>query len=116
MMKGTAERGIAQPGEAPRYGNRGTGFSFELVNAEDCDALQSAECSGRFLEVDVATLATMTKPTLLIAATGSLGPFREMTDQMALALPDSRKVLVPGDHMVDPTESSVLSFVQDVLG
>ncbi len=51
------------------------------------------------------------KPTLLVAASDSPEAFRQVTELMAAAIPNSRTSLVGGGHIVNPAEPSVLSFV-----
>src|SRR3990170_5382110 len=75
-----------------------------------------AELSGGVLDADLSALGTIDQPTLLVAASDSPEPFRRVTDQMAAAIPNSRKVLVGGGHLVNPADPSVLSFVREVLG
>lgn len=64
---------------------------------------------------DAAAFATVDKPVLLVAASESPPPQREMTEAMAAALPDARTVLVAGGHLVDPAAPEVLAFVEEVL-
>jgi esterase len=65
---------------------------------------------------DAAAFATIHKPTLLVAASESPHPLREMTEAMADALPDARTVLVAGGHLIDPAAPEVLAFIEEVLG
>jgi pimeloyl-ACP methyl ester carboxylesterase len=74
-----------------------------------------AEFRGGGLQVDAAALATIDKPTLLVAATDSPEAFRQATDAMAAAIPNARMVLVGGSHLVDPAGPAVLGFIQEVL-
>jgi esterase len=60
---------------------------------------------------DASALATIDKPTLLVAADESPGPQREMTEALAGVLPDARLVRVPGGHLIDPAGPEVLAFV-----
>jgi esterase len=64
---------------------------------------------------DAAAIATIDKPVLLVAASVSPPPQREMTEAMATALPDARTVLVAGGHLIDPAAPEVLGFVEEVL-
>jgi pimeloyl-ACP methyl ester carboxylesterase len=64
---------------------------------------------------DAAALAMIDKPVLLVAASESPPPQREMTAAMAQALPDARTALVAGGHLVDPAAPEVLDFVEAVL-
>jgi esterase len=75
-----------------------------------------AEVNGRFLQVDQATLATVDKPTLLVAAAHSPEAFRQVTDAMAAALPNSRTFIVEGGHLINPADPAVLSFLQELPG
>jgi len=74
-----------------------------------------AEFAGGELEVDTATLARIDEPTLLVAASDSPEPFRQITDAMASAMPHAQTALVGGGHMVNPAEPAVLSFIREVL-
>jgi len=37
------------------------------------------------------------------------------TERMAAAVPNARRAVVPGGHLVDPTEPAVLEFVSEAL-
>lgn len=65
---------------------------------------------------DAAAFATISKPTLLVAASDSPPEQREMTEAMAGVLPDARTALVAGGHLIDPAAPEVLTFVEEVLG
>jgi esterase len=75
-----------------------------------------AEFSGGGLQVDLAALARIQQPTLLVAAADSPEAFRQVTDAMAATIPNARTVLVGGGHLINPAEPAVLSFIQQVLG
>lgn len=64
---------------------------------------------------DAAAIATIDKPTLLVAASDSPPEQREMTEAMAGALPNARMALVAGGHLIDPAAPEVLAFVEEVL-
>jgi esterase len=64
---------------------------------------------------DAAAFAAIDKPVLLVAASESPPPQREMTEAMAGALPDARTALVAGGHLIDPAAPAVLAFVEEVL-
>jgi esterase len=64
---------------------------------------------------DAAALATIDKPTLLVAASESPPEQREMTEAMAGALPDARTALVGGGHLIDPAAPEVIAFIEEVL-
>jgi esterase len=64
---------------------------------------------------DAAAFATIDKPVLLVAASESPPPQREMTEAMAAALPDARTALVAGGHLIDPAAPEVLAFVEEAL-
>jgi len=64
---------------------------------------------------DASAFATIDKPTLLVAASESPPPQREMTKAMADALPNARLALVAGGHLIDPAAAEVLGFVEEVL-
>jgi pimeloyl-ACP methyl ester carboxylesterase len=74
-----------------------------------------AEFEGGPLELDLARLATIESPALLVAASGSPEPFRDVTDRMARAMPNARVATVGGGHFVDPASPEVLSFVREIL-
>jgi pimeloyl-ACP methyl ester carboxylesterase len=64
---------------------------------------------------DAAAFASIDKPVLLVAASESPPPQREMTEAMAAALPDARTAMVAGGHLIDPAAPEVLAFVEEVL-
>ena len=74
-----------------------------------------AEFEGGPLELDLERLATIETPSLLVAASGSPDAFRDVTDRMANAMPNARKVVVGGGHFVDPAAPAVLEFVREIL-
>jgi pimeloyl-ACP methyl ester carboxylesterase len=74
-----------------------------------------ADLEGEWLKTDAATLAAITQPVLLVAATGSRPALRKPNDVMAAALPDARTAIVDGDHLIDPAAPPVLAFVTEVL-
>jgi pimeloyl-ACP methyl ester carboxylesterase len=57
-------------------------------------------------------VASIDKPTLLVAAANSPEAFRQVTDVMAASIPNSRKLLVEGGHLISPADPAVLSFLQ----
>jgi esterase len=59
--------------------------------------------------------AAIEVPVLLVAASDSPPPQREMTEAMAEVLPNSRTALVAGGHLIDPATPEVLAFVEEVL-
>lgn len=65
---------------------------------------------------DARAFATIAKPVLLLAASDSPAPQREMTEVMAAALPNARLERVEGGHLINPASPEVLRFVEDVLG
>jgi esterase len=76
-----------------------------------------AELQGEWwLNADVAALATIRQPTLLVAAAESPPEFRQPVEALAAALPNARKVLVGGGHLIDPAAPEVLAFIKEVLG
>jgi pimeloyl-ACP methyl ester carboxylesterase len=75
-----------------------------------------AEVTGGFLRVDQAELSTIDKPTLLVAAAHSPEAFRQVTDAMAAAMPNSRTHLIKGGHLINPADPAVLRFLQDLPG
>jgi esterase len=75
-----------------------------------------AELRGGFPEVDVEQLATIDRPTLLVAATESLQPgYGEVTGRMAEAMPSASVAWVEGGHLIDPAHPVVLDFLDDVM-
>lgn len=64
---------------------------------------------------DAAAFATIDKPVLLVAASGSPPEQRDMTEKMAEALPDARLARIGGGHLVDPAGTEVLAFVGELL-
>jgi pimeloyl-ACP methyl ester carboxylesterase len=75
-----------------------------------------ADLEGEWLRADAADLATIDQPVLLVATTDSPPEFREPNDVMADALPNARRALVGGGHLIDPAAPEVLAFVEEVLG
>jgi pimeloyl-ACP methyl ester carboxylesterase len=73
-----------------------------------------AEVTGGPLQVDQTALASVDKPTLLVAAAHSPEAFRQVTDAMATAMPNSRKYTVEGGHLINPADPAVLSFLQEL--
>jgi esterase len=73
-----------------------------------------AEANGRFLQVDQEALATIDVPTLLVAAAHSPEAFRQVTDAMADAMPNSRTFIVQGGHLINPADPAVLRFLQEL--
>jgi esterase len=75
-----------------------------------------AELAGEWwLEADAAALATITQPTLLVAAADSPREFHEPINVFAHALTNARTEVVGGDHIIDPAAPEVIAFVDDVL-
>jgi esterase len=75
-----------------------------------------AELAGEWwLEADAAALATITQPTLLVAAAESPPEFHEPINAFAGALPHARTELVGGDHIINPAAPEVIAFVEEVL-
>jgi pimeloyl-ACP methyl ester carboxylesterase len=68
-----------------------------------------------WLEADVAALATIEHPVLMVAAADSPPEFHEPIEAMANALPNARTVLVRGGHIIDPAAPEVLAFIGEVL-
>jgi len=75
-----------------------------------------AEATGGPLQVDRAALATIHIPTLLVAAAHSPEAFRQVTDAMAAAMPNSRTHIVEGGHLINPADPAVLGFLQELPG
>jgi esterase len=76
----------------------------------------AAELRGGPLQLAQADLAAITHPTLLLAAAHSPEAFRQATTAMATALPNSHKLIVEGDHLIDPAAPEVLAFLEQLLG
>ena len=74
-----------------------------------------AEFEGGPLRIDVAGLAAIEAPTLIVAATASPQAFRDVTDCMVSAMPNARAALIGGGHFVDPASPEVLAFVREIL-
>lgn len=75
-----------------------------------------AEVRAGYPELSARQLATIDRPTLLVAAEESLQPgFDEVTSAMAAAMPSARVAWVEGGHLVDPAHPEVLAFVDEVL-
>ena len=64
---------------------------------------------------DADEFASIEVPVLLVAASDSPAPQREMTDAMAKVLPNARAALVAGGHLIDPATPEVLAFVAEVV-
>jgi esterase len=74
-----------------------------------------AEANGGVLDVDAGELAGINVPVLLVAASDSPDMFRQEVDAIAAAIPHSRKVLIGGGHLVNPSEPAVVEFVRGVV-
>jgi esterase len=72
-----------------------------------------AELVGGELVVEAAALAKFESPALLVSGTDSPEMFLRVTQALADAIPHGRRAVVPGGHMVDPTDPSVLAFVTE---
>jgi len=73
-----------------------------------------AEINGGSLQVDQSALASIDKPTLLVAAAHSPEVFRQVTDVMAAAMPNSRTFIVEGGHLINPADPAVLRFLREL--
>ena len=75
-----------------------------------------AELRGEWwLQADLAALATLQQPALLVTAADSPPALREPTEALAAALPNARTVVVGGGHLIDPAGPEILAFVERVL-
>jgi pimeloyl-ACP methyl ester carboxylesterase len=75
-----------------------------------------AELQGEWwLNADAAALAGIHQPTLLVAAADSPPEFHEPVEALAAALPNARKALVGGGHLIDPAAPEVLASIEEVL-
>lgn len=63
---------------------------------------------------DAAALATIRHPALVVAATESPAPMREMSEEIAHALPNARLSIVGGGHLIDPAAPEVLAFIGEL--
>ena len=73
-----------------------------------------AELNGAWTDPDIEALSRLTQPTLLVSAYGSPPAFRAADDALAARLPGSRRVLVPGGHLVHPAGPAVLRFLDEI--
>lgn len=74
-----------------------------------------AELTGEWwLQADAASLATVTQPTLLVAASDSRPELREPTEALARVLPNARTVTVAGGHLINPAAPEVQAFVEQL--
>jgi pimeloyl-ACP methyl ester carboxylesterase len=99
---------LARLGRVIAYDRRGCARSDRPAYYERTSIAEHAD--------DAAALATIRQPTLLVAAADSPPEFREPVDVLAAALPNARKALVGGGHLIDPAAPEVLAFVEEVLG
>ena len=74
-----------------------------------------AEERGGLLDVTAEQLATIERPTLLVAGTDSPPGFAEATRIVAAAIPSARVEWVDGGHLINPAHPAVLRFVEEVL-
>ncbi|MBI2239047.1 MAG: hypothetical protein HYU54_11070, partial [Actinobacteria bacterium] len=63
-----------------------------------------ADFNGGPLDVDLDDLSRIDVNTLLVAASHSPQPFRDVSEKMAAAIPNARTSLVGGGHLVNPAE------------
>lgn len=63
---------------------------------------------------DADAHGTIDVPALLLMAADSPAPQREMTEEMARALPNARVARISGGHLIDPATPEVLDFVEEV--
>jgi pimeloyl-ACP methyl ester carboxylesterase len=75
-----------------------------------------AEVAGGSLQVDPAALSTIDQPTLLVAAADSPPAFRQATDALAAAMPNTRTCMIEGGHLINPADPAVLCFLQELPG
>lgn len=74
-----------------------------------------AEHRGGLLDVTREQLASISQPTLVVAADESLPGLAEVTDTVASTIPAARLVRVEGGHLIDPAHPVVLAFLDEVL-
>ena len=76
----------------------------------------AAEVNGQWSEPDPASLAALAQPVLLVSAADSPPDFRAADDALARLLPQARREVIGGGHLIDAAHPVVLSFLDDVLG
>jgi pimeloyl-ACP methyl ester carboxylesterase len=64
---------------------------------------------------DAAALAAIDQPALLVTAADSPSPLREPTEALAAVLPNARRLIVTGGHLIDPAGPEIVAFVEQVL-
>ena len=74
-----------------------------------------AEHRGGLLDLTVEELATIDKPTLLVAGNDSPSEFADVTRLMAKAIPSASVEWVDGGHLINPAHPAVLAFVGGAL-
>lgn len=74
-----------------------------------------AEARGGELAVDLAELARLRVPTLVVSATDSPEEFRRLSDTLTDVIPGAATARVGGGHMVSPADPAVLAFVSEIL-
>lgn len=75
-----------------------------------------AELGGEWwFEADVAALAGIEQPALVVTARDSPPEFHQAPEAIAKALPSARLLSVEGGHLIDPAGPEVIAFVTEVL-
>jgi pimeloyl-ACP methyl ester carboxylesterase len=74
-----------------------------------------AEVRGGPLAVTEEQLATIARPTLLVAGRDSPPAFADAAIRLAEAMPQTRVEWVSGGHLINPAHPAVLAFVDEVL-
>ena len=79
-----------------------------------------AEFRGSFLhdgsfKADQELLAMIEAPTLVVSAADSRQAFRLADEVLAASLPNARRTLVEGGHLISPTDPAVIQFVKEAL-
>lgn len=74
-----------------------------------------AELAGGFLRVGRDELAAIDLPTLVVGGADSPAAFGLANDDIAAAIPNARKLVVGGGHLVDPADPGVIAFIEETL-
>ena len=74
-----------------------------------------AEVNGQWTEPDPESLAALAQPIMLVSAEDSPPAFRAADDALARLLPQARREVIGGGHLIDAAHPLVLSFLDEVL-
>jgi pimeloyl-ACP methyl ester carboxylesterase len=75
-----------------------------------------AEVHSAWTEPSAQDLADLEAPTLLLSAEDSPRPFRAADDELAARIPGVTRMVLGGDHLIDPASPEVLAFLDELLG